>query len=160
MNVQAIFNTIETQHENYDLELNDKMIISDIEAINLDQYFTPTETKKKEYITKARKERRKDRAQQKYNNDYITNNADARQQYNYCVIDLITKTMKKTNKLFSIAQNKMIDINDMKVKVFIDKYIYDQFSDSEKIGYLEGSVYPDEEYLQEVADENNIKIIW
>tara|TARA_R110000744_G_scaffold276120_2_gene388871 strand:- start:316 stop:522 length:207 start_codon:yes stop_codon:yes gene_type:complete len=68
--------------------------------------------------------------------------------------------MKKTNKLFSIAQNKMIDINDMKVKVFIDKYIYDQFSDSEKIGYLEGSVYPDEEYLQEVADENNIKIIW
>tara|TARA_R110000744_G_scaffold276120_2_gene388872 strand:- start:527 stop:790 length:264 start_codon:yes stop_codon:yes gene_type:complete len=77
MNVQAIFNTIETQHENYDLELNDKMIISDIEAINLDQYFTPTETKKKEYITKARKERRKDRAQQKYNNDYITNNADA-----------------------------------------------------------------------------------
>ena len=77
MNTQNILNTIETQHENYDLELNDKMIISDIESSNLDQYFTPTEKRKKEYITKARKERRKDRAQQKYNNDYIMNNSEA-----------------------------------------------------------------------------------
>tara|TARA_R110002167_G_C12634720_1_gene647857 strand:+ start:1311 stop:1574 length:264 start_codon:yes stop_codon:yes gene_type:complete len=74
MNTQNIFNTIETQHENYDLELNDKMIISDTESSNLNEFFTITEKKQKEYITKARKERRKDRANQKYNNDYITNN--------------------------------------------------------------------------------------
>jgi hypothetical protein len=77
MNAQNILNTIEAQHENYDLELNDKMIISDLENSNLDQYFTPTEKKKKEYITKARQERRKDRALQKYNNDYLVNNLDA-----------------------------------------------------------------------------------
>ena len=50
--------------------------------------------------------------------------------------------------------------NKMKVSKFIDKYIYNSFSDTEKIGYLDGSVYPDEDYLEEVASENNIKIIW
>jgi hypothetical protein len=50
--------------------------------------------------------------------------------------------------------------NEMKVKTFIEKYIYNTFSDTEKIGYLEGSVYPDEDYLLEVANENNIKLIW
>ena len=75
MNTQAIFNTIETQHENYDLELNDKMLISDFEAIDLDIPLTYTEQKKKEYITKARKERRSERAKNKYNSDYLLDNA-------------------------------------------------------------------------------------
>tara|TARA_B110000285_G_C14776661_1_gene446548 strand:+ start:287 stop:550 length:264 start_codon:yes stop_codon:yes gene_type:complete len=75
MNTQAIFNTIETQHENYDLELNDKMIISDFEAIDLDIPLTYVEQKKKEYITKARKDRRIERAKNKYNSDYLLDNA-------------------------------------------------------------------------------------
>jgi len=54
----------------------------------------------------------------------------------------------------------MNKINKMKVSKFIDKYIYDSFSDTEKIGYLDGSIYPGEEYLEEIASENNIRIIW
>ena len=77
MNTQAIFNTIETQHENYDLELNDKMLISDTEAINLDIPLTYNQQKKKEYITKARKERRSERAKNKYNSEYLLNNSKA-----------------------------------------------------------------------------------
>ena len=75
MNTQSILNTIETQHENYDLELNDKMLMSDTEAINLDIPLTYTEQNKKEYITKARKERRDERAKNKYNADYLLDNA-------------------------------------------------------------------------------------
>ena len=77
MDTQAIFNTIETQHENYDLELNDKMLISDTEAINLDIPLTYNQQKKKEYITKARKERRSERAKNKYNSEYLLNNSKA-----------------------------------------------------------------------------------
>jgi hypothetical protein len=77
MNTQAIFNTIETQHENYDLELNDKMLISDTEAISLDIPLTYTEQKKKEYITKARKERRLEHAKNEYNNNYSTEHSKA-----------------------------------------------------------------------------------
>tara|TARA_R110002126_G_scaffold19941_1_gene74484 strand:+ start:329 stop:592 length:264 start_codon:yes stop_codon:yes gene_type:complete len=77
MNTQVIFNTIETQHENYDLELNDKMLISDTEAINLDIPLTYNQQKKKEYITKARKERRSERAKNKYNSEYLLNNSKA-----------------------------------------------------------------------------------
>jgi hypothetical protein len=87
MNTQNILNTIEVQHENYDLELNDKMIISDTESnqygyesISLRRERMQSEyelANKKEYITKARKERRKERALQKYNNDYLVNNLDA-----------------------------------------------------------------------------------
>tara|TARA_R110001632_G_scaffold221828_2_gene352603 strand:+ start:627 stop:890 length:264 start_codon:yes stop_codon:yes gene_type:complete len=75
MNTQAIFNTIEAQHENYDLELNDKMIMSDLEAASTEIPLTYTEQNKKEYITKARKERRSERAKNKYNSDYLLNNA-------------------------------------------------------------------------------------
>ena len=75
MNTQAIFNTIEAQHENYDLELNDKMIMSDTEAIDMELQLTITEQNKKEYITKARKERRDERAKNKYNADYLLDNA-------------------------------------------------------------------------------------
>jgi hypothetical protein len=77
MNTQAIFNTIEAQHENYDLELNDKMLISDTEAINLDIPLTYTEQKKKEYITKARKDRRLEHAKNEYNNNYSAEHAKA-----------------------------------------------------------------------------------
>ena len=77
MNTQAIFNTLEAQHENYDLELNDKMLISDTEAINLDIPLTYNQQKKKEYITKARKERRSERAKNKYNSEYLLNNSKA-----------------------------------------------------------------------------------
>ena len=46
MNTQAIFNTIEAQHENYDLELNDKMIMSDLEAASTEIPLTYTEQNK------------------------------------------------------------------------------------------------------------------
>ena len=77
MNTQAIFNTIEAQHENYDLELNDKMLISDTEAISLDIPLTYTEQKKKEYITKARKLRRLEHSKNEYNNNYSIEHAKA-----------------------------------------------------------------------------------
>ena len=48
----------------------------------------------------------------------------------------------------------------MKVSKFIDKYVYNSFSETEKIMYLEGTMYPDECYLEDVASENNIRIIW
>ena len=75
MSNQNIFITIETQHENYDLELNDKMIMSDLEAASTEIPLTYTEQKQKEYITKARKERRTERAKNKYNADYLLDNA-------------------------------------------------------------------------------------
>jgi hypothetical protein len=80
MNTQSILNTIEVQHENLDLELNDKMIISDNEAsqygyesISLRRERLQSEyelANKKEYITKARKQRRKERELNEYNNNY------------------------------------------------------------------------------------------
>lgn len=80
MSTQNILSTIEVIHENYDLELNDKMIISDNEAsqygyesISLRRERMQSEyelANKKEYITKARKERRKERELNEYNNNY------------------------------------------------------------------------------------------
>ena len=75
MTNKDIFITIEVQHENYDLELNDKMLISDLEAASTDIPLTYTEQKQKEYITKARKERRTERAKNKYNTDYLLEHA-------------------------------------------------------------------------------------
>ena len=88
MNTQNILDTIETQHENYDLELNDQRIISDADAI---QYkYEPVsiritrrdkelagvkETKIhnsyiKKNLTKKQINRANDRKETAYNNNY------------------------------------------------------------------------------------------
>ena len=73
MNNQAIFNTIEAQHENYDLELLDKMIISDLEAANLMEDPEP----KPEKQTKKQIQRALDRKNTAYNNNYPIKHAAA-----------------------------------------------------------------------------------
>lgn len=75
MNTQTILNTIEVQYENYDLELNDMMLASYNASTDLNIPLTVKEKSKKEYITKARKERRIERAKNKYNTDYLLSNA-------------------------------------------------------------------------------------
>ena len=46
----------------------------------------------------------------------------------------------------------------MTEKNFINKFIYPAMDSNEKISFLEGSSYPDEDYIVELAKENNISI--
>ena len=46
----------------------------------------------------------------------------------------------------------------MTEKNFINKFIFPTMCSDEKISFLEGSSYPDEDYIIELANENNISI--
>ncbi len=46
----------------------------------------------------------------------------------------------------------------MTEKSFVMKYIFTNMSIDEKISFLQGSSYPDEDYIRELANENNISI--
>ena len=46
----------------------------------------------------------------------------------------------------------------MTEKNFINKFIYPTMDSNEKIAFLEGAIYPDENYIIELAKENNINI--
>ncbi len=46
----------------------------------------------------------------------------------------------------------------MTEKSFVMKYIFPSMSVDEKISFLQGSSYPDEDYINELANENNVSI--
>ena len=49
-------------------------------------------------------------------------------------------------------------VKTMTEKKFINKFIYPNMDSNEKISFLDGSSYPDEDYIIELAKENNISI--
>jgi hypothetical protein len=52
----------------------------------------------------------------------------------------------------------MEKLKRMTEKNFINKFIYPNMGSEEKISFLEGSSYPDEDYILELAKENHLSI--
>lgn len=52
----------------------------------------------------------------------------------------------------------MTNEKTMTEKDFILKFIFPSMSSDEKISFLQGSSYPDEDYINELANENNVSI--